>query len=314
MFLVALVCPAETLKELLTRTGFPSATFTEKELSVDVDYANSENAQQIVIAYQVRKNGLLYHTLHMASYEKGKGVVHRGILQRGNDLNDFCSRALMDISFLHNYIVLEFHYNPSASCFVIVDKSFNIIRKINGIDWFEIAPNQLVVVENVIHFAPIHAERLRLLNLQHPGSEEIYPLKGDALRAHFIREHKKLMPLDKICSLHYDPCNPELFDEEAGNFASDGHGKIALLASLDASHATEKKKPPFTILSQSILYIYQQNKNGWLYCEQMVENSEAKILGKEMSGHFEFVANRCKPNLPVGPDMTTSGFSPFPQN
>jgi hypothetical protein len=215
---------------------------------------------------------------------------------------------------LHNYIVLDFHFNPSAGCIIIVDKNFNIIRKINGFDWFEIIPNQLILVENMVHFAPIHAERLRVLDILSPGSQEIYPIKGDVLRAHFVHEHKKLMPLAKTCKLFNDPCNPELFYEEVGSFASDGHGKVALLASLDASHATEKKKPPFTVLSQSILYIYQRDKNGWIYCEQPVDKSEANTLGKEMSGHFEKVVGHCVPNSLVVPDMTTSQFSPFPQD
>jgi hypothetical protein len=314
LFLVANVCPAETLKELLIGANIPIASFGKDELSVNVDGSSMQNEQRILIAYKEVKAGSLVGPIRMTVYNKGSGAIVRRNMNLSEVQTSNCDGAIEGISSYRSYIVLEMHLTPSASCYVFADESFKVVRVIEGIDWFEIYPNRIVIVENMMHFAPVHPERLQLLDLLKPGSKEIYPLKDDALRAHFIGEHAKHMPSDEVCGLLNDPCDSKLFDESVGYFASDGRGKFALLVNLDASHATEKETPPITVLSRDILYIYQQDKHGWLYCEQPVEDSEVEILGKEMSGHFEKVASRCIPNLPVVPDRTTSDFSPFPEN
>jgi hypothetical protein len=312
MFLVALVCPAETLQELLTKTGVPIATFSKEELAENVQGTDAQTEQQIVLGYNKVSGEGLVAPVRLIRYDKASGAIVRANLQLGE--NDPCDGGGKVITFYRDLTVLDMELSPSAGCSVFVDKSFKVIRELYGFEWFEIAPNQLVSIEDMVHFAPVHAERLQVIDVFHPGSKELYPLKGDALRADFIRENAKHMPSDENCRLVEDPCDPEMFDEDIGDFASDGQGGFALLARLDASHATAKAKPPVKVLSQSILYIYQQKKKGWLYCEQSVADSEADSLGREMNDHFEKVAGRCKPNLPVAPDMTTADFNPLPQN
>jgi hypothetical protein len=185
-----------------------------------------------------------------------------------------------------------------------------------------IAPNQIVMIEGMMHFAPVHPERLKYLDLQTGNTTEFYPLKGDAIRAQFVQDNGKRMPTDEDCEkVGYGSCDPELFDEDIDVLGSDGNGRFALLANFDASYPTpsgEGTSGPN--LQRSVLYLYELGNRGWKYCDVQIMEKEAEEIERskyrERNGEngmtYNMVKGRCNPNFAVEPDMSTSDFSPFP--
>ena len=254
----------------------------------------------------------LINPLHLVKFRQ----THDPVLRRDLAINsdDLCDGSLLGISFLHDLTMVDLHLSPSASCLVVLDNRFRVVRKLFGFAWNEVAPYQVAIIEDMVHFAPVHPERLLIADLLHPHSAEVYPSKDDPLRKQFIAENAKHMPSDEICRLSDDPCAPDEFDEDIMSFATDGRGKFAFLASLNAIHTLAKDQPPESVWTQTGLYIYQQDKLGWLYCEKEIPDSEVEGLRMMTSFQFDPATAACKPNLPVIPDRTTASFSPFAPN
>jgi hypothetical protein len=309
LLLVALTSPAETLKELLRANRIPAASFTETELAEDVQGEGSSNDLQIVFAFRQHNGDLLFGPLHLVHFDKTSGAIVRRDLKLKHE--ETCDGSLLGVSFLHDFTVLELHLTPSAACLVVLNKNFEVTQELYGFGWTEIAPYQVVIIEDMIHFAPVHPERLQVVDLHSGKVAELYPPQGDKQRAHLIAEHAKHLPQYQTCARMNDPCDPKLFDEMIESLATDGQGHFAFLASQFANHATMEEQPPVMVARQTIIYIYRQDKAGWHYCEQKVTGSDEKVLAKELKLHFDQVAMRCTPNLPVVPDMSTASFNPF---
>jgi hypothetical protein len=65
-----------------------------------------------------------------------------------------------------------------------------------------------------------------------------------------------------------------------------------------------------SVISAAALYRYAWNGRGWLYCEERLTTEEysADTLRHQIKTGER---NECTPDLPVVPDATNAGSSPF---
>lgn len=307
--LIALSSPAETLREVFKSNGIPEVSFSKVELDENVNGAAANNEAYVLVVY-VRVNGnLLSGYPQLVRYDRHSGAIRR--LEIKPEDEDECCGAPGDVEFIGDFAILSFHINPSAAAMLVLGRELNLVTTLYGFGVHEVAPDQVVFIENMIHFASAHPERLQFADLRSGKKTELYPPKGDVLRAEFAREHAKYMPPQATCEKFNDPCEPELYDEDIDFVGVDGQVTFAFAVHRDASHATEEGQPPDSVGSEVALYRYTRSSNGWLYCEEKLSEDEARALGGPPP-HNNFTAKeRCTPALPVVPDMSNSDYSPF---
>jgi hypothetical protein len=222
-----------------------------------------------------------------------------------------CCGAPDGFSFVDDYLLLSFHYNPSASSVVVLDQRLKMVELFYGFDILRVAPNQIVVAEDMMHFAPIHPERLQYIDLNTGASLEIYPLTNDALRNRFVDDYPKRAP--EVCNRTPELCGNGDFDEGCSYLGGDGQGKFSFECDRSASYQTKEGEDSVDYASDSAIYIFAHGPSGWIHCEQLISGDEANALEKLKGRGYDKVKARCVPNLPVIPDMSTSEFSPFPK-
>jgi len=310
LFAVLPCCSQTTLREQLQHAGIPDSSFSKAELDEIVDGVSANKDRYVYFAYLRTKGEMLAGYPLVLRYDQKTGAILRSKLQP--DKKDECCGAPDGIDFADDYLLLSFHDNPSASSVLALDNKLQLVEILYGFGTYQIAPDQVVLTENMMHFAPVHPERLEFVDLRTGATKELYPPKGDALRERFAREHEMHMPSEEICRQLNDPCDPELYDEGISVLGTDRKGRFALVAGREGSHATKKDEAPATVASQLALYLYERGKSGWFYCEAQISEVEAKALIHEYENGYDSVKTRCVPDQPVVPDMSTSDFSPFP--
>ena len=197
--------------------------------------------------------------------------------------------------------LVSFHITPSAETILVITNNLKLAATLYGFDVREVFPGKVVFIEDMIHFAPVSPERLELADLHTGARTELYPPRGDTLRAAFAREHAIHMPPSAICTRMNDPCKADLYDEDIQFVENHGRGDFTFTVDRVAAHATEEGKPPQIVASEVALYRYAWNGESWLYCE---EKQPATTTQSSTQEH-------CTPNLPVTPDLSTADFSPF---
>jgi len=298
--LIALTSPAQTLRDVLKANGIAEATFNASELNGHVNAAAAVKDARVVIVYlPIGKDNLLSGDPLLIQFNRTSGAIVRTEV-KPEDAN-LCCGSPNSVEFIGQYVFLSFHFNPSAATMLVLDKDLKLVTTLYGFDVREIAPGQLVFIENMMHFAPVHPERLQVVDLNSGKRIELYPPQGDAMRAAFAEEHGKRMPPQNICTEMNDPCRPELYDESIQFIDNDQGANLAFRVHRDAAHATAKEQPPESVLSAAALYRYALKEGTWMYCEQ--------ALPYKTPTHQDDAG--CTPDLPVTPDMSNADFSPF---
>ena len=186
---------------------------------------------------------------------------------------------------------------------LVVSKDLKLVNTLYGFDEHQVGPGQVVYIENMIHFAAQHPERLRLADLRTGETNELYPIKGDSLRAQFVELHAQHMPDKEDCQQNNDPCNPSIFDETIDFLPSDQAAGFRIRVTREGRDAVVEI--PF----QQADYNFQQRKNQWYYCSR--ELSAARLVKLDRSIPTP-PAESCYPNLPVTADADAGQPSPFP--
>lgn len=302
----------ETLGNLLQSNGIPQIKFTQAELAEGINGAAASKDGVTYAVYLKVEGEMLTGEPEVVRYDQKTGSVLRSSIKTGDE--DQCCGSPDGIEFVDDDLVLPFEYNPSAGTLLILNRNLQLVEIMYGFGVTRIAPLQIVLTEGMMHFAPIHAERLQFVDLNSGAAKELYPPMNDALRVAFNKKNKELLPPDNICRLSdNDYCDPAMYDEGIKVVGTDGDGRFALVAGWNSSHVIKKGDDPVTIASESILYLYEKGKNGWLYCERELSDSEADALTSGSTNYYQTVKASCKPDQKVIPDMTTSDLSPFPQ-
>lgn len=308
--LIALSSPAETLRDLLKNNGIPENSFSNIELDDNVNGTTGSKDPYVLIAY-IRLNGeLLTGSPHLVRYDRKSGAILRSEVKPEDEVE--CCGSPEGIRFIGDFAVLSFHINPSAEAMLVLGKDLKLVTTLYGFDIHEVAKEKVVFIENMIHFAPVHPERLQLADLHTGKRAELYPPAGDLLRARFARDHAGHMPSQATCEKLDDPCKPELYDEDIDFIDTDGNGSFAFTVHRNAVHAMAGEQEPESVVSDTTLYRYAWNGNGWLYCEEELSSDEERTLGGvKRQDDISKVKSDCKPALSVSPDISTSDYSPF---
>jgi hypothetical protein len=195
---------------------------------------------------------------------------------------------------------LYFHYNPSAGAVVVLDQQLKNVAIIDGFDIRRVAKNQVVVTENMVHFAPEQPEKLQFVDLSKDRFLELYPLKNDALRSRFDHERVERMPA--ACKKSVELCDYRSIDEACAFLGGDGQGTFALDCGRSANYQAKQSEESVSYLSDSTIYIYKHTSEGLVYCEQTISEDEATALDKEETKGYDKIKSRCTPKLAVVPD------------
>ena len=317
-FLLALSVPGlgESLRELLAKNGIPATKFLQQELDQRVQGTSDVAAGRTLLAYQALSGELIVPPLHLVTYESRNGSVVRADLPMTDD--DLCNGSFEVFKRLTHFTVLFMHINPSAGCMLILDSKLELKKTVYGFDVYEVAPDQILVFEDMMHFAPVHPQRLEVVNLANRTATEIYPLKGDVWRARLIAEHAKKMPSPKICEESNDPCVPEYFDEDIRSVRTDGQGRFTFEANQSADHAPGKEQTPVTVVEQTVLYAYEWvpgasgEAGGWRFCAEKPADSAAAPQPRSLDQGQ--IGTHCQPSITVKADQASADFNPFPNN
>jgi len=305
LLLLTVSCRGETLRKFLSDAGIPVASFSEAELAEQTQGIFTKHGEETIAAIQHLHADLLTGPIDLLEYSQDQ-PVRRSTLALTPD--ELCGGAVIDFYFFDGYTLLSTDITPSAECLLILDKDMKLVNKLYGFSPAEVVPHSILIIENMIHFAPVHPERLQLTDVLTGKTQELYPPKDDVLRAKLALENARHMPSQDTCGQMNDPCDPQLFDEDIRSLATDGKGQFAFIAEQSASHATQAETPPETVASQSVFYLYKLDRGVWRYCEREADASEASSASPL---NLNAAAARCKPTLLVVPDLSTAGNNPF---
>lgn len=321
--LLPLAGTSETLRQVLQTSKIPAASFSSAELDTDVSGLEAHNDSYVYVAYLPIKDGTLTGYPHLVRLNRASGAVLRR--EPKADQKDDQIGSPESATFIDDFLVLSFNINPSAGSMIVVGKDFKPLPTFYGIGLDQIAPAQAVFVENTVHFAPAHPERLALADLRTGKNTELYPPEGDLLRAAFAHEHARHIPSQDTCAATNDPCQPELYDEDVTFLGADEQGSFAIAVQRDAAHAAAENETRESVASAAAVYLYAPAGSAsgskasgpaapaptrWLYCEQPLAADEAQALSGNRGQSWDAVKDRCIPTLPVVPDMSTADSNP----
>lgn len=299
LFVAALPCYSQSpLREQLRVAGIPDTSFSKAELDEAVDSAGASKEPYLYFVYVRTKGDSLVGNLHLVRYDEITGAILRSELQLKSE-DPYCCGSPDGVEFLDDYLLLYFHYNPSASAILVLDKNFKLLRSLDGLDLKKIAPNQIVLTENEVHFALTHPERLQWVDLSKSTDLEIYPLKNDVLRNRFMRNSDKHLPA--ACK-QSGPCNDGLIEEGCVYLGGDGRANIAFDCGRSANYQAKEGEESVPYFTDSAIYLYAHNSKGWVYCEQAISENESKALEDEKEKGYEKIKSRCTPKLAVIPE------------
>jgi hypothetical protein len=308
LFCAASVCSAQALRDELQKVGIPADGFSSAELAQGVNAASARNGNSSYLAYmRVDGNNMFTGLPILVQSDGTSGAIRRKELDPED--KEICCRSPLGIQFTADYVLISFHDTPSASTVLVTDRNLRLIEILFGFDIHEIAPDVVIFTENMIHFAAEHPERKRLVDLAAGSSQELYPPKGDALRAEFAKIHQQHMPSPEACQEANDVCDPETYDEGLTFQQGAKPGQFQLLVTRTAEHAFASKDNPQNWPIQLAAYTYRKGKRGWLYCER--EQSAARLIKNVDHAMPLSKEEGCTPNLPVVAD-TSGQESPFP--
>lgn len=267
------------------------------------------NGGRAVVIYNVLDGDLFVGPLQVVEYNFSRGAMRKSRLHF--DQGDACQGSPENVYLIDSYTLFSTHINPSAECLLLLDSKLMIGTRFYGFFPLQVAPGQVAIIENMVHFAPVHPERMQVINLRTNETIEIYPPANDPLRARLAVEHTKKMPPSETCMRMNDPCDPNLFDEQFSTTGTDGERRLAFLVSQSASHAIAENTEPETVVQQSVLYNYALRSGSWYYCQELISTPEVETLQLSLNRQFGAeVSHHCKPDRLVSPDMSTAVYKP----
>lgn len=301
-----LPCAAQTLAEALAAAKVPATGFTQAELAQPINAVHGTQGQVTYVAYVRVGNGdAIQGSPVFVRYDAATGALLRRDMPAGEA--DSCCGAPDGIDFTHSYVIASFSDTPSAETALVLDPQLRLTAILYGFEFHEVLPDQVVFIENMVHFAAQHPERLRFVNLRTGETRELYPLKDDRLRDLFIKFNSLHMPSPQECQASNDPCDPKIFDEDI-EFLSAEPNEFHIRVSRLGTHPGEAHGPMEEVPFEAATYTYQLKRGRWFYCEQ--EQSAAAMFVLHRSLPFT-TAVRCKPNVPVIADPNAGMPNPF---
>ncbi|MGC2635976.1 MAG: hypothetical protein WA294_02285 [Acidobacteriaceae bacterium] len=288
------ICSAETLAQFLEKNDIPTTGISAAELAGQIDGISSDSGNYTYVAWLKLNGELVTGTPQLIRYDSRTHTVSRADLAGDGYDEGLCSGSLEGMQFVENFTILMTGISPSANCAMVLGPKLRLVETLYGFGIEEINPGEVVLTEDMVHFAPVHDEHLLVVNLLNGASTEVFPPKGDALRTQFIAERARRMQSEKACQQD-DDCDPSSFDEDIHFLASDGKGRFAI----------EVQRPSSDDDPKVTFYLYQHSARGWRYCERTSDGP--KRFGWDGGDDSTFVGV-CTPSLPVKADEPASNW------
>jgi hypothetical protein len=313
VFLSTYCAGAQTLRDFLATNNIPSASFGDVELATPMQGISKSDKDRTVIAFRnaavEQKGSHLVGPVQVMQYDRVNDAALRSQLPLKD--GDECDGTIEDVYFVTGFMMVGMTTSPSAGCLFVLGTDLQLTQTLHGFAPVEVMPDLVVVTESMRHFAPVHPGRLQLADLSKRTVSEIYPAKGDALRARLAQENEKHMPAKEVCMRTNDPCEAGTFDEDIHAAATDRKGHFAFIVDQAALHATQEGRPPNTVAAQKVFYLYARTGDSWVYCQDDLKGVDVEALDDGMQANFLRALDRCTPALPVVPDMSTAEYNPF---
>jgi hypothetical protein len=305
----ALPCAAQTLADELRKAGIPDSAFNHDELAQVVNATSARREDMTYFAYmRLDANNQFVGLPLVVSYDPKTAKPQRAELQTSDQ--DQCCGSPLRIDFTRSFVLISFHDTPSATTVLAVDLQLHQVGILYGFNLHEVAPDIIVYTANMIHFAPVHPERLRVADLRSGKSELLYPPKDDPMRAAFAEVNEKQLPPPETCEKENLPCDPDMFDETVQFLSSKGDGRFELRVTRTAWQPSADTNAIRQVPLQRAFYVYRRAIKGWRYCER--EAPISNLISSIPHARDEANTNSCEPTIPVVPDPAASKLDPFP--
>jgi len=300
---------AETLREVLQQNNIPATTLAATALDARVSSgAAAQSGDWSYVAYpSVAADETLGPPLHVVAYNRAtQKLLYRAVAAQ--ETSDECFGAVWDIHGQGGFFLVTTHINPSALCTVVLDADLRVRQSLVGWPVAPLGPNQVLLEEDEVHFAPVHPLRLEVAALDSVREKEVYPPDGDPLRAAFSRDLRQHLPPQSWCQEHDHPCDPGQFDEGiAGDAASDAAGaQFAFVVTYDATSFGDEADR--LVGTRSTLYVYRKTAKGWAYCQQALPAAEAQARQNLLKADFEAATSACTKTSDVTVKPVDSAF------
>ncbi len=164
--------------------------------------------------------------------------------------------AILSISRHGEFIAIETHIDPSASCTLVLRVDLSLVTELYG--WVQgHAGEDLLLQGDTVHFAPTHPLRLFVYDPRYQTSEPIYPIRGDAARERFSAALRRHQSSPDWCRAQNNACDPEAFTAYMDHFAV---GKAAMNFSFEVVMLPEGFGPEAEqqVPQQTVRYVCRQ--------------------------------------------------------
>jgi hypothetical protein len=329
----------ETLAELLEREGINPSSVQSVDLAKKVTSGDVlDTAQSRVIATYAEEAESLSDSFYLFLLSKPQGRWSAVRLRWPDltiDKKSCTGGSILSIAESKGFIFLQGHFNPSASCTMIVTrKELQFYDTFFGAVVASFSNGNLVYDMGGRHFAPTHYVELSLYNLASKKRQQFYPMKPyQSIRLqHIERVKEEFDDCDRdeesrrACDGYFQSSyyshffDPELFDNEleGGVVISDATDALAFMTRFDSIDNIVEDHP-------RVVYVYRNVTNGkgieyreLLYTDlvqsygQLPLNKylEADILGRIFSQKIEIKHNSRRPNPRVHPAGAKSQSAP----
>lgn len=305
--LVVVTSSAETLRQVLKANGIPERAFSNAELDGNVNAAAAVTQGRVFVAYvRLDSKNLFTGNPQLVEFDPRSATILRADAEPQD--TDLCCGSPESINFVDDFAILSFHINPSAETMLVIGKDLKVVVTLYGFDAHQVGPGQIVFIEDMIHFAPQHPERLRFADLHTGKTEEVYPIKNDELRTEFAEIHRKHMPSEQECRQNNDPCKPSIFDETIEFLPSNETGAFRVRVTREGTHPRVTKSEADMPFEQAD-YSFTRRENLWYYCSR--ELTTARLVSGAEPTVPSPATESCSPNLPVVADTDAGQPSPF---
>jgi len=173
------------------------------------------------------------------------------------------------------------------------------------------SPQEALLVEDQVHFAPVHPLRLATVDLSSGKTQELYPPDGDPLRAAFSRELKKHLPDEAWCREHNTACNPEVFEEQLAYTPLPGGSGATLALLVTYSSVSFGEAAGRDVGDRTVAYVYRRGPEGWTYCQEELADAEVQPRIAQLLKEFHAATRGCTDQKPVKVAPVDSVFSQF---
>jgi hypothetical protein len=163
-----------TLRAALLHYGFESAIHAPEAPKIDAPLTSSEfgvNASTFAAAYYLRNElqGQALGRLHVSVFDRTTGRWRHATLRQQVG-------SVLAVKLSERYILIEGHASPSAGVGLLLNQThLRTVSRLSGYGLRFLPDSSILYRANMVHFAPVHQERLMVFDPKAHREAEIFP-------------------------------------------------------------------------------------------------------------------------------------------